>query len=644
VQALGRTTLILEWLVAAAAYAVLAAVIMWPVLPDPTSRVYGLSGDPLAEVWRLWQFDTGRIGLVGDTVSELANVPSGVPLRRAVDTSQILYDVPASALARALGPVLTYNLLVFAGLWTSALAAFVAMRAMGGALPGAALAGVLFTVSSPHMTEAELHVVLAQVAMLPLLLALGISLINRPSNHRAVALGVILGACGYISAYLLLEAGVLAIGLAVAMAVETARTHQSARQFGLVALTAAITSLVVLTPLLLVLVGHRREVAAAVPTVESDIASYSLGPSDFFDHGSSTYVGLVAAGLAFAGVAFGSASVSTRIALAVVAATGFAVSLRPGVLGDGIPVPAEAIYAAVPYWRVYGRVEIVLSLAIACLAGLLVDRLTAKRARLGLALAGVVAVAAVIDLAKQPPSPAGDLDRPDPIAAWLSGSGGAVAEYPLFGFGNDLVGPYLFRQLTHRRPLLNGSIPRTRGGDLGSAAGDLRSRGLLAPLSLGEVERFVVHPGGGRPNIAGVRSAARFADGTVGYAVNPVEHSVVALFRDAYAREAGPDGSPFQWLTDDSSLRVVSREKSDRFEVRFDTVSYGVPRKVVFGGGSRHVVGTAPTEVRLCVRAGPSGEATLPVTTAPKAQRLPGGDGRAVSIGVFHLSVRRDCP
>ena len=152
--------------------------------------------DPLAEVWRLAQFDRGEIGLVGDDVSHQANAPSGVHLRRPVDASQVLDDAPASILARLLGPVLAYNVLVFLAFWTAGLAAYGAMRWLGAGIWGSATAAALFTAAPVHVIEAQLHVGLALVFMLPLLAALGVRALLRPSVRRGAVFGGGVALCG----------------------------------------------------------------------------------------------------------------------------------------------------------------------------------------------------------------------------------------------------------------------------------------------------------------------------------------------------------------------------------------------------------------------------------------------------------------
>ena len=107
------------------------------VAAAPSERVYGLPTDPLGEVWRLAQFDRGEIELIGDNVSHQANAPSGVPLRRPADASQVVYDVPASLLAKALGPVTAYNVLVFLAFLTTSLSAYLCFRWLGIGRAGA---------------------------------------------------------------------------------------------------------------------------------------------------------------------------------------------------------------------------------------------------------------------------------------------------------------------------------------------------------------------------------------------------------------------------------------------------------------------------------------------------------------------------
>ena len=126
----------------------------------------------------------------------MANAPSGVPVRRAIDATQVLYDVPAWLLVHMTGPVLAYNVLIFGWLWLTGLATYGSARALRIGFLGSAIAACLFVLAPVHLVEVELHVALSYAAPLPVLLALGIRTLDNPSPRRGVLIGTGVGACG----------------------------------------------------------------------------------------------------------------------------------------------------------------------------------------------------------------------------------------------------------------------------------------------------------------------------------------------------------------------------------------------------------------------------------------------------------------
>jgi hypothetical protein len=623
--------------------ALAAVLLMGQVSLAPSKRIYGLPTDPLGEAWRLAQFDRGEIALIGDEVSDEANAPSGVHLRRPADAAQILYDLPASLTARALGPVLSYNLFVFLALWTAALATYASMRSLGLRPAGSAVAAALFALAPIHMLEAKLHVALAFVFMLPILLALGVHAIQRPSWRRGAFFGAALGLCGYVTGYLFLEAAVLAVGVLIAAAVRFALDAPMRPQLAQAVVAGLLSAVAVLSPLLVVLAVYHGSLAPELNRPVSDVATFSLRARDFLDPDSTTYLGLAGVVLACAGLAYGCFGSTARRTVALVGVVGFLVSLRPEftVVGAQLPMPSKVIHSLVPYWRVFGRTAIVAALAVACLAGALVDRLASSR-RPGIRLAAVgLVVIALADIAERPPKPAADLGRPDPLAAALRGGVGAVAEYPLYGFDNYNLGPYLLRQLRHGRPLLNGSIEGTTSADLARAAATPVASEARDALSLAGVRTVVVHAGVPGPRGPGFRLKERLGDGTSLYAVVRSPHAAVASARGAYAAESGPDETPFQWLGPSAQIRVITADGRNAL-LALTAVSQGAPRTVRFGRKDIAVL-TGPTQVRLCLRLGVRGTVSVPISMDPPPRHLPGGDPRVSGIGIYHLHAEPTC-
>lgn len=521
-----RARLLVPWGEVAAASicsAALAGFVMRPVLASPSRRVYGLPSDPLSEVWRLQQFRNGQIGLVGNSVSTMANAPSGVPVRRAIDATQVLYDVPAWLLVHMTGPVLAYNVLIFGGLWLTGLATYGSARALRIGFLGSAIAACLFVLAPVHLVEVELHVALSYAAPLPVLLALGIRTLDNPSPRQGVLLGAGVGACGYLNPYLLLEAGVLVVAVAV-VAVAVAVSKPGARRpLARCAAATMVALAVTVAPLAIVLAARHAAISSSATRAAVDVVTFSLRPSDYLDRSTSAYVGLGGLAIAVVGVAVGRASGAARAAIALIGLLGFAFSLRPGtsVLGTHPPMPSRLVYDVIPYYRVFGRLEILVALAVAVLAGLAVDRFALARSAWASAAAAIIGAGLIADVVRTPPPPAGDLGSPDPVAVWLAGGRGVVAEYPLFGFDNYELGRYLFRQLRHGRPLLNGSIDGTFSAKLATAASSLRNSGARAALLRAGARTIVVHPTAARPVGPGFVLVRRFPDGSAGYLLKP---------------------------------------------------------------------------------------------------------------------------
>jgi len=619
------------------AFALAAALLMWPVLRAPHHRVFGEPSDPLGEVWRLQQFRTGEIDLVGDPVAHTANAPDGVPIRRALDVAQVLYDVPAAGVARLIPAVPAYNLLVWVALWTSGLAAAWALHRLGVRWSGALAAGALFMVAPVHMVEVRLHVAIALVAPLPVLLAVGVAVARRPRVRTGAAFGALAAGCAYLNAYLPLA--VAAVVLAVLAAAVGAAWAHPARRAPLLRAGAAAAGAgaLVLVPLAIVLLAPGEAVDPSEARPADDLRAFALSPAQLVDRDLSSYLGLAGIALAVAGLVWGRGGRALRGALGVLTIAGAWLALSPAAPVVGALAPAEWIHSVFPYWRVYGRAAIAAALGVACLAGLAIARLAERPSAAARAAAAVLAAVALADVLRAPPPAAADLGRRDPVAAWLGEARGAVAEYPLRGFADYRFGPYLLRQVRHGRPLLNGGIAGTRAADLGEAAVGDGGRQAAAALRLAGADRAAVDAG--TPVPPGL-PATPLPGGARGLRVPPGP-AAVALPRGGYPAEPGPDGTTFRWLGADGALRVIASCPGP-VTVRLTAVSAGLPRRVRVGGRT-FTVGTTPTSLAVPVDVPPGGARDLPLATAPAPAPLPGGDPRVAGIGVYGLSAAARC-
>jgi hypothetical protein len=394
----------------------------------------------------------------------------------------------------------------------------------------------------------------------------------------------------------------------------------------------------VLLPLAVVFATSRARIDEQVARPVEDLAAFSLSPAQFVDPRLSSYLGLAGIAAAIGGLVWGRGGRTLRLALAAVTLSGLWMALSPEAPVVGPLAPASAIHAVFPYWRVYGRAEIVAALGIAALAGLAVARLAERPGRSGRLLAALLAGVVVGDVLRQPPPVAADLGRQDPAVDWLRGARAAVAEYPLYGFQDYRLGPVLFRQIRHDRPLLNGGMEGTRSAELTAAASSDGAAQALPALRIAGVDRIVVDAG--LPDPPGLIPGPSLGPGRRAFAVPPGEGAVV-IADSAYGEEPGPAGRSFRWLSDGAALRVLS-SCDGVARVRLLAVSHTVPRALTLGDG-RFTVGTAPTPVELRVDVGADGTLELPVATVPAPAPLPGGDPRVAGIGVSGLSAVVRC-
>ncbi|MBN2067759.1 MAG: hypothetical protein JW744_04790 [Candidatus Diapherotrites archaeon] len=120
-----------------------------------------------------------------------------------------------------------------------------------------------------------------------------------------------------------------------------------------------------------------------------------------------------------------------------------------------IPMPSFFIFRAVPFFRAYARLTVLLMLCLAVLAGFgaefLLERVRGanKKSLLTIAFAALI----LLEFANFPPYPATDVSETPPVYEWLAEQPGdfIVAEYPL-----EWNNFYVFYQLKHKKPLLNG--------------------------------------------------------------------------------------------------------------------------------------------------------------------------------------------
>src|SRR5580704_853974 len=143
--------------------------VAWPVVRHPATVIFG---DEIAG--RHYDAYTVIQQFAGDT--------------RLGVYSQPLTDLPGRWLARAVGPIPAFNIVVLLAFPLSAAAAYALARYLALSHWAALVAGVVFMLAPFHFAQAAYHPHIAQTQWTPLYFLALFALVDRPSIRRALGL------------------------------------------------------------------------------------------------------------------------------------------------------------------------------------------------------------------------------------------------------------------------------------------------------------------------------------------------------------------------------------------------------------------------------------------------------------------------
>jgi hypothetical protein len=430
-----------------AGYALLLAIMSWPLVLDPARSGVVDRPDGRLNAWILaWD-----VHALLHEPGRLFQAPIFHPLPDTLAFSEnlLLPAVLAAPALLAAGPVLGYNVVLTLSMVVSGLGAQLLVRRVSGDRLAAFVAGAIFAAGAHRWVRlAHLH---AQVTLfLPLALLALDRFWERRTLRRALLVGLLLALQGLSSIYLgAITATVLAVAVVVGLFGGLRARDLLALGAG-AALAAAILAPVA-RPYLRMRAFQGEEfslqtVAAYAGTLESYAAGGTrlwgalgrrhLDPERVRD---TLFPGLAVVVLGFAGLAVA----PRRYRAVALAASAVAIVLSLG--------PETALYrflhehvVFVRGIRALARFSLVPVLCLAVLAGL--------------ALAGRRWVASLLALvlamleSSNVPLRYGTYDAPPPSARWLAGKEGAVAYLPLGERDTEVM----LQGMAHLRPLVNG--------------------------------------------------------------------------------------------------------------------------------------------------------------------------------------------
>jgi len=342
---------------------------------------------------------------------------------------QPLIDDLGAWLAKGIGPVAAYNLIVLASFPAAAVATYALARFLTGVHRTSLVAALAFAFAPVHVAHAAYHPHIAQVQWIPLYLLALFAAVDRPSLPRLAWLAAAVAALALSNFYGALI-GALVTPAAIAaywcLMPRERRTWRglAAPSFLLIGLCLSTYTVIrIAAPSLLTEAWQPRNPLGDLVRYSASWEAYILPPVDHSVVGSlsrrawdglgvnaglveqqlSLGVGLL--GLALVGLwrsvqdRTSRAARRTVLMFAVIGAWAYVLSLMPGVdLNGGFGSALRAsLQELLPMFRAYARFGIVVALAVAIAAGVAVDDLL-TRAQSGSATTRRVVLAATVCL------------------------------------------------------------------------------------------------------------------------------------------------------------------------------------------------------------------------------------------------------
>ena len=582
---------------------VVTMIMAAPVLLAPAERIFG-SGrvlgvddpdlDPLVVI--------GQFG--GDAVA--------VPYR------QPLTDVPGRLLARLVGPVRAYNVVVLATFPLAAAAAYLLARHVLGSHPGALVAALVYAFLPFHVTQAAGHPHVAQTQWLPLFLLALWRCVDRPGPARAAGLLAAAAAVALADLYAGFVAAVLSPVALLAYALCRPRPPDLRRRLALTTLVlvgAAVAGTGLVSRYAPGALDAARPLAAdradlftwsakwwsyLVPPVEHPL----LGPhvrafwsargldATRLEH-QQVGVGLAVLLLAVVPVCAWlrgrretGATRSTPVLVLLAGAAVFA-SLSPErSIGPLLFVrPSAWLYEVAPMFRAYARFGVVVGLMAAVLAGGGVAFLWGSRR--GRWTAGALLGLVILENAPFPPWRWRDV-LPTAAHRWLARQPGSLRVF-------DCVSSARTSDVLALRHLGHPASLAGRGG-----VEDCGAPGLGSALAAGGFTHAVVRRGSpagewlGRFPPGGLTRGPVFEDAWV-MAVTGEPGPHVTALPGFHAREYDAERS-WRWMAQGGALRIASSGFAAEAVLEVELRAFPHPRRVAWqvagGGGGVLAVGT----------------------------------------------------
>jgi hypothetical protein len=171
-------------------YAVLTAVMFWPVTAHFGTRILSDGGDGAAYLWNLWSLPHALLG--GHNPFDTKDIFFPVGAHTAFNTNMPLVSVLSWPLQKLFGLGVAANVMQLGGVVLSGFGAYLLAHHVTKNRPAAFMAGAAFTFAPYRFLHAA-HYDLSHLEFLPFGILALLVLYERPTRKRALAFGAVAG-------------------------------------------------------------------------------------------------------------------------------------------------------------------------------------------------------------------------------------------------------------------------------------------------------------------------------------------------------------------------------------------------------------------------------------------------------------------
>ena len=575
-------------------------LVTWPVLLHPNSMILGYSGDSTGTIYDIWAQRTYGLRIFGNHEVFWRGFPFGFTGNYSPSLANSLLTTTSFIFSFALGEILTYNLLIMIGIFSTGYFMYWACTKFGCRWYVSMWGGVAFTMFPFHQLAAGGWISQVQLGIVPIALVWCHEFITSPNWKKFGKVTIVVFISAITNAYVFLMVGVMAASTVVYGLPQLTKVWRKTS----IRSQVFIGSIIILGISCVAFVLHNLDLG--IDRSNTELSAYGLRIRELFQptelasllpksvprlmpsmyHGSnivevSQFLGFFTIASATVGFLYflrrkEMLRIFTWLLFLSLMAIWVGASQGLTVFSYGLPVPAQVINSVAPYWRVYGRFGVVVMVVFvlaACLFWNDVIGRVSKPWRFVLVI-GMISIS-FIELWSPLPGKTTTFTTPSYIKVLESPDIKSVAMYPVVPDGHLVTYDQVFWQRLHGKKLMNGGPGGTDSYDFQMAFSNLANPQLSKAFGEVGIDAVVVDKNsyrtvtGREPIVADTSLVSIYDDNQYQvFRVMRRKDSLAIWPSGVQVTEINSDGQTWRWTDNNFKIRYIS-SRPGCYEIKF---------------------------------------------------------------------------